>query len=174
MTRSRSLVGLTASLFVLLLVATGCSSVSGGTQKPENPPTGDSLLAPGAGLRSVSATLDESILPEDVVAEARQFTVAERLQAQLNARSGSGGGDLSVAVRVIGMKLRSTGTAIWWGVMAGSDWITVDVDVTRNGQTVKQFQTGVSTFLGGVAFGGREVRVDRMVNELANRVVEGI
>lgn len=174
MIRARRPALLLPILIALLTLAVGCSTVSGGVQKPQNPPSGATLFDSNSGLRSVTASLDETTLPEEVLAEARQFTVAERIRRQVGGTAGVGQGDLSVDVKLIGMRLRGTGTAVWWGVMAGVDWMTVDVTVTRNGAQVKQFQTGVSTFLGGFVFGGREVRVDRMVDELARRIIAGI
>ena len=174
MARSRRLAVLVVGALAALLVATGCSVVSGGTKEPTNPPQGPSLRA-GASVASVTTSLDEAALGEPAAVEARQFTIAERLETQVRAATGSSGGSgLAVDVRVIGLRLRSTGTAMWWGFFAGADWLTVDVKISRSGRAVKEFQTGVSTSLGGFVFGGRERRVDRMVRELAERIVEGI
>jgi hypothetical protein len=72
------------------------------------------------------------------------------------------------------MRLRSNGTAIWWGFMAGGDWITVDVNVKQGGRSIKRFQTGTGTALGGFAFGGRSTRVGRMMKTLSERIADGI
>ena len=174
MLRSRRHAFLIVSLLALALAAAGCSSTGSGTQSSGDGSTGTALFESGARLRSVSASLDESALAEDVVAAAKQFTVTDRLQTRVRSTAPAGSGDLDVEISVVGMRLRSVGSAIWWGVMAGADTLTVDVTVRRGSQTVETFQTGVSTMLGGFAFGGREVRVDRMVNELARRIVAGI
>ena len=72
------------------------------------------------------------------------------------------------------MRLRSNGTAMCLGWFAGGGWITVDVQVRKGEKLLKQFQTGTSTALGGFVFGGRSVRVGRMMKTLVKRVVEGI
>jgi len=163
-----------ALLLAAALLGVGCASVSGGVQTPQNPPSGASALSGGHAVETVSVAMDEA-LPAGVVTEANQFKVAERLESRIEARAPtSGTRDLVVDVRVIGMRLRSTGNAIWWGFMSGADWLTVDVSVKRRGSTVKSFQTGVSTALGGFIYGGREKRVDRMVGELADRIVAGL
>lgn len=83
-------------------------------------------------------------------------------------------GDGDIEVKVVGMRLRSNGTAISWGVMAGGDWITVNVDIIENGEVVKSFQTGTATALGGFVFGGRSVRVGRMMKTLADRIAQAV
>ena len=77
-------------------------------------------------------------------------------------------------IRIIKMRVRSTASAIWWGVMAGADYITVKVDVLEAGRSLKTFETGTSTALGGFFFGGREVRISRMLDTLSKRIVEKI
>ena len=110
------------------------------------------------------------------VAELYEVTriLENRVREQLLARGMVSGGELEVAVEVIGMRLRSNGTAIFWGFMAGGDWITVDVDVKKDGRSIKNFQTGTGTVLGGFIFGGRSVRVGRMMKTLSERIASGI
>jgi hypothetical protein len=110
------------------------------------------------------------------VAELYEVTriLDNRLREQLSASRMASGGEIEVEVEVIGMRLRSNGTAIWWGFFSGGDWITVDVDVTEEGRSIKKFQTGTATALGGFIFGGRSVRVGRMMKTLAERIADGI
>ena len=166
-----------ASLAALLLGA-ACSSVSGGIKSPANLPSGPSALTSGQKIGRVVVSLDQQNLTPEVIQVAELYEVTRildnRVREQLSASRMASGGDLEVEVDVIGMRLRSNGTAIWWGVMAGGDWITVDVDVTEGGRSIKRFQTGTATALGGFIFGGRSVRVGRMMKTLAKRIAEGI
>ncbi len=166
-----------ASLAVLLLCG-ACSVVSGGIKSPENLPGGPSALTGGQKIGLVAVSLDQQKLPAEVIEVAELYEVTRildnRLREQLSASGMASGGEIEVEVKVIGMRLRSNGTAIWLGFFAGGDWITVDVDVTEGGRSIKRFQTGTATALGGFIFGGRSVRVGRMMKTLAVRSAEGI
>jgi len=162
----------------LLFLASACSSPSGGIKAPESLPSGPSLLADGSRVGAVSVLLDEEKLTPKMAEVARLNEVPRILQnrvvEQFATRGMSGEGNLDVKVEVIGMRLRSNGTAIWWGMMAGGDWITVDVDVSRDGRSIKNFQTGTGTSLGGFAYGARSTRVGRMMKTLSERIADGI
>ena len=168
----------TAALLAVLLLCAACSAVSGGIKSPENLPDGASVLASGQKIGHVAVSLDQQKLPAEVteVAELYEVTriLTNRLREQLSASGMASEGDIEVNVEVIGLRLRSNGTAIWWGFFAGGDWITVDVDVTEKGRTIKRFQTGTATALGGFVFGGRSVRVGRMMKTLAKRIADGV
>ena len=58
--------------------------------------------------------------------------------------------------------------------MAGADTIAVSVDVRREGRVTKTFSTNTSTAIGGLIRPGSVERFDRMVNTLAQRIVDGI
>jgi hypothetical protein len=163
---------------LLLLLGTACSSVSGGTQAPSTSPSGSIEIGPGRKIDSVTVVLNEELLPSNVTLVANQYEVARildsRVREQLAAHGLAGDGPYELEVDIIGMRLRSNGTAIWWGFMAGADWITVNVTVKQNGNEVRSFQTGTSTSLGGFALGGRSTRVGRMMKTLGVRIAEGI
>lgn len=141
-------------------------------------PSGPSALASGQQVRCVTVSLDHEQLPPAVIEVAELYEVTRildnRVREQLASRGMNSDGALDVEIEVIGMRLRSNGTAIWWGLFAGGDWITVDANVTEHGQSIKRFQTGTATALGGFIFGGRSVRVGRMMKTLAERIAEGI
>ena len=164
--------------FLVLLLGSACSSVSGGIKDPANPPSGPSALAAGQKVGRIEVGLDTNQLPDEVVEVAEQYETTKiltnRVRQRLENEGMNGGADLEVKVDIIGMRLRSNGTAIWWGFFAGSDWVTVDVEVRERGQPVKRFQTGTSTSFGGFTGGGRSVRVGRMMKTLAERIVAGI
>ena len=108
---------------VILLLSVSCSSVSGGIQSPRNPPEAPSATAGGQQVGHLVVTLDRVELPPEVTDVAELYEVTRildnRVREQLVARGMVSGGELEVDVRVIGMRLRSNGTAIWWGVFAG-------------------------------------------------------
>jgi hypothetical protein len=166
------------ALFTVLLLGAACSSVSGGIKSPAKLPSGPSTLTSGQQVGSVAVSLDKQQLPPEVTEVAELYEVIRildnRVREELAARGMTTDGKLEVKVDVIGMRLRSNGTAIWWGFMAGGDWITVDVNVLKGGQSIKNFQTGTGTALGGIIFGGRSTRVGRMMKTLAERIAEGV
>jgi hypothetical protein len=164
----------TAALLAVLLLCAACSAVSGGIKSPENLPSGPSALASGQKIGRVAVSLDQQKLPTEVTEVAELYEVTRILTNRLREQLSASGGEIEVKVEVIGMRLRSNGTAIWWSFFAGGDWITVDVDVTEKGRTIKRFQTGTGTALGGFAFGGRSVRVGRMMKTLAKRIADGV
>ena len=170
-------ISVVVSLAALLLCA-ACSSVTGGIKSPGRLPSGPSALTSGQKIGHVAVSLDQEKLTPKVTQVAELYEVTRildnRLREQMSADGVASGGELEVEVEVIGMRLRSNGTAIWWGFFAGGDWITVDVDVTEKGHSIKRFQTGTATALGGFIFGGRSVRVGRMMKTLAKRIAGGI
>ena len=163
---------------LVAVVLSGCSSVSGGIKDPAGPTDGPSVLAAGSQISAVDVSLNQNELPSEVTEVAEQYEVTRiltnRLRDQLPAQAENAAGALEVKVDIIGMRLRSNGTAIWWGFMAGSDWVTVDVEVLQGGRAVKTFQTGTSTSLGGFTMGGRSSRVARMMKTLAKRIAQAI
>ena len=164
-------------LLLLLFVANGCASTGGGDDSGSDAPIGPSALAGGKKIGELRIHADPSL--EDAVEETiEQFKVVGSLEARLRTSvptvDMSDSGTLVLDVRIIDMRVRSTGAAIWWGVMAGADYITVSVDVQEGGGSLKTFETGTSTMLGGFAFGGREVRISRMLDELAKRIAARI
>jgi hypothetical protein len=174
LTRSLPIV---VSLAALLLCA-GCSAVSGGIKAPANLPSGPSAITSGKQIGSVAVSLDAQNLTPEVTQVAESYEVTRildnRVREQRSAKGMASGGSIKVDVKVIGMRLRSNGTAIWWGFMAGGDWITVDVSVSEKGRPVKNFQTGTGTALGGFIYGGRSTRVGRMMKTLSERIADGI
>jgi hypothetical protein len=169
---------LLVAAFLVLLVGAGCSVVSGGTQTPSDPPDGTTALAGGRSVGNLTIALDKENLPYDVTSVAEEYEVTRilgnRVREHLEARGAMANGSLDVTVKIVGMRLRSNGTAIWWGFFAGGDWITVDVVVSENGTEVNRFQTGTSTVLGGMIYGGRSTRIGRMMKTLGERVARGV
>jgi len=100
--------------------------------------------------------------------------VAENLEAGIRRLVPGGvtpsSGSLLVNVEIVKMRVRSTASAIWWGMMAGADVIDVHVSVSENGHRLKDFETGVSTSLGGFIYGAQGKRITRMIDALSKRI----
>lgn len=169
--RSMTVFVLFLSLFVFSL---GCASGGGGAAET---PSGPSALSGGKRIGQLSMSVSDA-LTEDAVEVAEQYSIINELDTgvrrELTGTGMADGGSLSVEVEIVGLRVRSTSAAIWWGMMAGSDSITVQVSVTENGRSIKDFETGTSTALGGFAYGGRGKRITRMLNTLAKRIASGI
>ena len=159
---------------VALLLLSACSTVSGGIREPASLPSGPSALASGQRVGGIAISLNSETLPPSVIDVAERYEIVRILGNRVRQQLPETGGELEVEVDVIGLRLRSSGTATWWGFMAGGDWITVDVNVRQNGQSIKNFQTGTGTVLGGFVFGALGTRVGRMMKTLAIRIAEGV
>jgi len=156
-----------------LLLLSACSTVSGGIRVPANLPSGPSALTSTQSVGRVAISLNTE-LPASVTDVAVRYEIVRILGNRVRQQLPESGGELEVEVDVIGLRLRSSGTAFWWGFMAGGDWITVDVNVKQDGHSIKNFQTGTGTVLGGIAFGSLGTRIGRMMKTLAIRIAEGV
>ncbi len=165
---------LLTSLVAMLMLLSGCASKGGSESAPETTaPKGPSLLKSGKTMGSFSVSAADT-LADDVAAAAEQFSVASKIENEVKRNNQTTGGALAVDVKVVSMRLRSVGNAIGLGLMSGVDWIAVKVTVSENGSVVKEFEEKSSNSFGGLAYGGREKRVDRMVRDLAKRIVNGV
>lgn len=162
-------------LAAIVLFMNGCASTpdkedSGGV------PSGPTVLAAGEKVGRIQITAEPGLDPR-IHSTIEQFKVIPgldaRLRTQLQPDRLAEDGSASLDIRIIKMRVRGTGTAIWWGMMAGADYITVSVDVRSGERSLKTFETGTSTILGGFIFGGREVRINRMLDALAKRIAAG-
>lgn len=156
-----------------LLLLSACSTVSGGIRVPANLPSGPSALTSAQSVGRVAISLNTE-LAASVTDVAVRYEIVRILGNRVRQQLPESGGELEVEVDVIGLRLRSSGTAFWWGFMAGGDWITVDVNVKQGGHSIKNFQTGTGTVLGGIAFGSLGTRIGRMMKTLAIRIAEGV
>lgn len=163
------------SLIAALAFVSGCASKGGAdAPTPESAaPTGPRLLESGQSLGSFTVSAADT-LADDVAAAAEQFSIASKIEKEVDRNNDIGGGSLAVDVKVVSMRLRSVGNAIALGLMSGVDWIAVKVTVTDNGTVVKEFEEKSSNSYGGLGYGGREKRADRMVADLAKRIIKGI
>lgn len=164
------------SLTMALALLGGCASKGGSDSSaaPETAaPTGPNLLKSGKTINSFTVSAADT-LAEDVAAAADQFSVANKIENEVKRNNELGAGTLEVDVKVVSMRLRSVGNAIALGLMSGVDWIAVKVTVSEDGAVVKEFEEKSSNSFGGLGYGGREKRVDRMVRDLGKRIIRSI
>jgi hypothetical protein len=77
----------------------------------------------------------------------------------------------ALRVVVTRFRLRSTGTGVWLGGMAGADMLDVSVTLAREGATQRTFQTGAGTIVAGVVKPSASGRFNGLLQEVAERVV---
>ncbi len=124
----------------------------------------------------VTIVVDTSRLPADRVAawneeggtKALTDAVATEL---LDEKKQLAAGPAELRLVVTSFRLRSSGSAMWLGVMAGADVLDVEATVVSGGATVKTFSTGAGTAMGGAMSGGR---FDKLVETTSERLVAGL
>jgi outer membrane murein-binding lipoprotein Lpp len=153
------------------LLVIGCA---GGSNAPrsETSGTGQPLAATGAKVGKVVV-----VVSNDMQAAASEaigaYRIAESLNAQVSSRTGTTG-DVTVNLTITALRLRSGFSAFMWGVMAGPDILDVRVSAERDGAVLRDFETGAGSVLGGIAFASPTLRVNRLVNAVAERVATGL
>jgi hypothetical protein len=75
-----------------------------------------------------------------------------------------------IHVLVTRFRLRSTGTGVWFGAMAGAD--TLDLTVTVRGDTTRTFNTGVGGVAAGLIKPSATGRFNGLVRLAAERIVK--
>ena len=89
------------------------------------------------------------------------------------ARTGKADSLHGAALRVVvtRFRLRSTGSGVWLGAMAGADMLDVSVTLEREGATQRTFQTGVGGIVAGLVKPSASGRFNGLLREVAKRVV---
>jgi hypothetical protein len=77
-----------------------------------------------------------------------------------------------VRIVVTRFRLRSTATGFWLGGFAGADILDVTVTLARGGATVRTFDTGIGSLLGGLTGATASRRFNRIAKHLAGRIVK--
>ncbi|MEE9609311.1 MAG: hypothetical protein V3U03_16345 [Myxococcota bacterium] len=169
---SHRILRLLATVAVAVLVA--CAS----------PPGGGTLLfavtdSASSGGSGVTVNVDASPLSGDrrevFLQQAGSQKIATKVLEKLMLL-GVGNQHLPDALNITvdHFRLRSGSTGFWLGFMAGADTLRVAVVVIRGGDVAKAFGTDTSTAVAGIIRPGAVERFDRMVNTLAQRIVDGI
>lgn len=105
---------------------------------------------------------------ENAVEDYLTAAIRERLQATGKLeRKGA-----TLEAKIISMRLRSTTTAVLWGVLAGPDHLRAQVRVLSNGAVVKTFIAEANLTSGAMAGAGSGGRIEGMCEELAVSLVQ--
>jgi hypothetical protein len=160
-----------ALIVICGLMVAGCAGGSN-APRPETPGTGPSLATTGARVSKVVVSVADAVQADarDVIAAYR---VAESLTSQITSRTGTGG-DVTLNVTISKLRLRSGFSAFMWGIMAGPDFLDVTVAAEQRGAVVRAFDTGAGSAVGGLIYMGRTVRVNRLIDAVAERVAKGL
>lgn len=152
---------------LVCFVAFGCTSAtvkqSGGS------------VARGIRVSTVSVTPDISIRPSEL-SWMRENALEDSLTAAIRQRLTATGklepAGATLEVKIMSMRLRSTTTAVLWGVLAGSDHLRTQVRVVNNGTALKTFTAEASRTSGAMAGAGSGGRIEGMCEELAFALVQ--
>ena len=152
----------------------GCASAPGGGTI-QFTSTGSSA----EGGKPVTVNVDASALQAErrdvFLKQAGTQKIAAKVLEKLAAAGlGSDRSPSALEITVDQFRLRSGSTGFWLSFMAGADKIAVSVKVKRGGKVTKTFSTNTSTAVAGIIRPGSVERFDRMVNTLAQRIVDGV
>ena len=158
---------------VAVAFSIGCASAPGGGTVQFT-----ATDSPSSGDPGITINVDASRLSGDryevFLQQAGSQKIATKVMEKLKL-SGVGKQHLpdGLNITVDHFRLRSGSSGFWLGPMAGADMLRVSVEVVRGGAVVKTFATDTSTVIGGVIRPGAVERFDRMVNTLAQRIIDG-
>lgn len=137
------------------------------------PPQDELGVAANTAISNV--TVSVGAIPAENAERLEMHGARQRIQNELMQQLAADGrfgsmGETELALSINSFRLRTQKAAHLYGAMAGADTLAVAVTVSRDNQTIKEFETGTSTAL---AKPKREAdRLDKMVAELARRVIE--
>ena len=160
--------------FIFVLLCAGLLMVSCGGKKAHK---SDAAIALSGNVSSVTVVIDKNTVPADRLEAIETHNVVSRLQNGVTELLQSRGkyaadGTVQVAIRVTDFRLRSGASAFWLGAMAGSDFTSVDVEVTEQGKQTRHFSTDASTAMGGMIAPSPSQRVNKVCTEVSNRIVK--
>jgi hypothetical protein len=127
-------------------------------------------------VASIDVTVAGALAPEQIERLANQGA-RQRLQDELTKQLFAAGrfgenGELRLSVQIVEFRLRSPSAVRWAGAMAGPDLLGITARVARFDVEMAAFDTGVSTtIVPSLSYANEEVRLDRMVVELARRII---
>lgn len=162
-----------------IAVFSGCK-----TALPLHPPVAfpvdpDLRVSPAFAMRTVEVFVDESEIGTPASERLDLYGTKERLTTAVAAELASQGrlsesGEFTLHIALVRFRLRSDQLALWVGSYAGLDRLAVRVEVRRANQVDRSFETNTSTILGGIVYRNANKRLDRLIAELARRIVGGI
>jgi hypothetical protein len=160
--------------FVTVIVSLGCASAPGGGTIQFTAAPSVSSGGPGIVV-NIDASPLSGVRREVFLQQAGSQKIATKVLEKLKL-SGAAKQRIPDALNITvdHFRLRSGSTGFWRGWYAGADKLAVSVDVVRGGSVARSFTTNTSTVIAGFIRPGAVERFDRMVNTLAQRIVDGI
>jgi len=155
-------------LSLIVLLTTSCASPPGGGEAKFSAPSSS-----GAAPLTVDASALAGDRLEAYLAQGGSQRVGKEVMAAL-AGSGRAADGTTLKVEITTFRLRSSSSAFWLGAMAGADTIACIATVQKPGEAPRTFNTDTSTAMGGFIRPGSTNRFNRLVKELARRIVAGI
>ena len=123
----------------------------------------------------VEVSVDPALDAERTRAFEEHDGTTQLRNAILDELAGTGKADSlhGAALRVVvtRFRLRSTGSGVWLGAMAGADMLDVSVTLERDGATQRTFKTGAGTIVAGLVKPSASGRFNGLLREVAKRVV---
>jgi 3-dehydroquinate synthase class II len=149
----------------LAMLLAGC-----GASPPRVPTAAQIEAGPHVGV-TVSPGLDAE--PARAFGEHVGTTQLRNAMLDELARAGKADSLHGAALRVVvtRFRLRSTGSGVWLGAMAGGDMLDVSGTLERDGVTQREFQTGAGTIVAGLVKPTASGRFNGLLREVAKRTV---
>jgi len=152
---------------LVCFIAVGCTSAT--VRQSE----GSTAL--GVRVATVLVTPDASIRPSELrwmSENAVEDTLTAAVRQRLTATGKLEPAGATLEVTIISMRLRSTTTAVLWGVLAGPDHLRGRVRLLNKGTVQKTFIAEASRTSGAMAGAGSGGRIEGMCEELAYALVQ--
>jgi hypothetical protein len=155
-------------LAVAAMLFAGCTSA-----EVHQSPGGAAASIP---VSSVAVAFAPGTLPPDDIRWLKDNEVeqvlTQKIRERLNATGKLTTKGAVLNVKIVDMRLRSTGMTVMLGVMAGSDYMTAKVEVSQGGKILKSYDAEASRTSGAMVNPGSMGRAERMCEELADELVK--
>lgn len=127
------------------------------------------------GMPEVTVSVDPRIEADRVLVFERQDGRTRLRNAVLtrlaDTGKGRGLGADEIQVVVTRFRLRSTGSGVWWGAMAGADMLDVAVTLVRGGEVKRTYDAGAGGIAAGLVKPSANGRFNGLVEAVAERIV---
>jgi hypothetical protein len=130
-------------------------------------------------VRAIEVSVDQSRIDPPACERLEIYGTKDRLTTAVAAELASRGryaksGELMLHITLVLFRLRGDRLALWVGTSVGPDLVGVTVDVRRAEQVEQTYMTDTSSIFGGIAYKDANKRLDRLIAELARRIVGGL
>ena len=169
--------------FVPLVLAAstmwGCAASTTPEPTPQAPATELSAKVGVPNAPQVTVSVDANSLQGDAREAFYQHNGAKSLAAEVSAELVKTGKELEprlteLQIDVTKLRLRSTATGLWLGVMAGADILDVNVTLMSGSNVLRSYTTGVGGAMAGLVKPTAEGRFKGLVELVSERIVQGL